>query len=205
MSAAPKWPGILLGLALTVPLAGQEPQYKFSTTVFGRPLDTFGTTIASNSGFRGDIYFLQPGASKLPNFSKLEPVGSIFTPYLCVPARAFEEGFPGVTDRFEWFAIDYTARFWISQPGTYRFALTSDDGSVLYIDNKRVIQNDGVHPLIEKEGKLKLSAGAHRIRVSYFQGPRFHVALVLQVARPAEREYHVFHTGEFKPPPDGVW
>ncbi len=63
---------------------------------------------------------------------------------------------------------------------------------------QRVIQNDGIHPLIEKGGKLKLSAGAHRIRVSYFQGPRVHVALVVQVARPAERESHIFHTDEFK-------
>jgi hypothetical protein len=187
-------------LAIALPLAAQEPPYKFSTTVY-----SFGTTVASNSGFRGDIYFIEEGRQKLPDFSKLRPVGTIYTPYLCVPPRAFDEGFPGVTDRIEWFAIDYRGRFWVSKPGNYRFALASDDGSILYIDDRRVIHNDGQHPVIEREGKVKLKAGPHRIRVSYFQGPRFHVALVLRVAGPKDDDLRVFHTDEFKPPAEGDW
>ena len=160
------------------------------------------TTVAANSGFRGDIYLLSPQTQKLPNFSKLTPVGSIYTPYLCVPARSFDEGFPGVTDRFEWFAIDYKGRFWVSQPGRYRFSLASDDGAILYIDDKKIIDNDRQHPVQEKFGSVPLKTGVHHIRVSYFQGPRFHVALVLSVAGPNDDEFRVFHTDEFKPPPD---
>ncbi|HTS25469.1 MAG TPA: PA14 domain-containing protein [Bryobacteraceae bacterium] len=192
---------ILLAM-LASALVAQDAPYRFSTTVYGEPIYTFGTTVADNSGFRGEIYHIAPGRSKLPDFSKLNPVGVIYTPYLCVPPRAFDQGFPGVTDRFEWFAIDYSGRFWISEPGAYRFSLASDDGSILYIDGKRIIHNDGTHPVIEKRGSVKLKAGAHRIRVSYFQGPRYHVALVLQVAGPGAGELRVFHTGDFKPPPD---
>jgi len=187
-------------LLLLAAAAQDEPRYKFSTTVY-----SFGTTVASNSGFRGDIYHIEEGTEKLPDLSRLKPVGSIYTPALCVPSRAFDEGFPGVTDRIEWFAIDYRARFWVSQPGTYRFALESDDGSVLYIDDKRVIGNDGEHPPKEKDGKVKLKVGPHRIRVSYYQGPRFHVALVLRVQGPTDGELHVFNTEEFKPPSDADW
>ena len=193
----------LMILALTLGLPAQEPVYKFSTTVVADPLYTFGTTVA-NSGFRGQIYYLEPGTRRLPNFAALKPVGVIYTPYLCVPPRSFDEGFPGITERFEWFAIDYTAHFWISEPGTYRFALASDDGSILYIDDKRVIQNDKQHPVIEKSGKVKLKTGVHTIRVSYYQGPRFQVALVLRVAGPNDRELHVFHTDEFKPPANAL-
>jgi PA14 domain len=192
--------GALLMLSLALCAAAQEPQYKFSTTVYGTPPYTFGTTTMSNSGFHGQIYFIDPGSRKLPHFSRLKPVGSIYVPYLCVPARSFEEGFPGVTDRFEWFAIDYTGKFWFTKPGLYRFALASDDGSILYIDGKGVIHNDGQHPVIEKTAAVNLKAGAHAIRVSYFQGPRFHVALVLQVAGPGDDEFHVFHADDFKPP-----
>ena len=202
MSSVRKIAGAALLLASG--LAAQPP-YKFSTTVYGTPLDSFGTTVAANSGFRGDIYDLEPGTQRLPDFSKLRPVGSIYTPYLCVPPRSFDEGFPGVTDRFEWFAIDYNGRFWVSTPGKYRFALASDDGSILYIDGHKVIQNDHQHPVIEKTNSVKLKAGVHAIRVSYFQGPRFHVALVLQVAGPSDDELHVFHTDEFKPPADVPW
>jgi hypothetical protein len=186
-------------LGITLSLAAQEPPVKFSTTVY-----LFGTTVASNSGFRGDIYHLEPDTEKLPNFSKLKPVGTIYTPYLNVPYRSFDEGFPGITERFEWFAIDYKARFWVSEAGTYRFALESDDGSILYIDDKRIIRNDGQHPVEEEQGKVKLKAGEHTIRVSYFQGPRFHVALTLRVAGPKDKELRVFDTGEFSPPPEGL-
>jgi hypothetical protein len=179
-----------------------EPPYKFSTTVSGEPLYKFGTTVVATSGFRGDIYYIEYNALQLPKFSKLKPVGSIYTPYLCVPLQRFEEGFPGVTARFEWFAIDYHAQFWVSEPGKYWFALLSDDGSVLRIDGKTVIDNDGQHSLLEKEGFVKLKVGMHAIRVSYFQGPRYHVALVLRVAGPKDKMLHIFHTDEFKPPAD---
>ena len=183
-----------------LPLAAQEPLYKFSTTVY-----TFGTTTASTSGFRGEVYHIKPESRKLPDFSKLKSEGAIYTPALNVPSRSFHEGFPGVSDRFEWFAIDYTARFWVSEPGTYRFALASDDGSILYIDGKPVIRNDGVHPVVERTGDMKLKKGVHSIRVSYYQGPRFHVALVLRVLKPAHDGWRIFHTDEFKPPADAAW
>ena len=182
-----------------------EPPYKFSTTVTGEPLPTFGTTVAANSGFRGEIYEIKPGTHKIPKFSKLKPLGAIYTPYLCVPVRSFNEGFPGVTDRFEWFAIDYRGRFWVSQPGEYRFSLASDDGSILYIDGRRVISNDNEHPVVEKQGAVNLKTGVHRIRVSYFQGPRFHVALVLLVAGPGSDGFRVFHADDFRPPADAAW
>jgi PA14 domain len=192
----------LVMLAQAVSFAAQEPVYKFSTTVIGEPLYTFGTTVVATSGFRGEIFYIDPGSRKLPNFSKLKPVGVIYTPYLCVPLRSFDEGFPGVTGRFEWFAIDYTARFWVTEPGKYRFALASDDGSILYIDGKKVIQNDKLHAVVEKAGSVNLKMGEHAIRVSYFQGPRFQVALVLRVARPGDDELRVFHTDDFKPSTD---
>lgn len=194
--------GAVLILPAVFSLAAQEPTYKFSTTVFGKPLYTFGTTVVANTGFRGDIYYIDPGSRKLPDLSKLQPVGAIYTPYLCVPPRPFVEGFPGVTDRTEWFAIDYTGQFWFSTPGTYRFALASDDGSILYIDGRRVIQNDKVHPVVEKKGKATLQRGPHLIRVAYFQGPRYHVALVLRVAVPGSHDFRVFHADDFNPPPD---
>jgi hypothetical protein len=192
-------------LLLAFSVTAQEPPYKFSTTVVGEPIYTFGTTVAANTGFRGEIYYIDPDSRKLPDLSKLRPVGSIYTPYLCVPPRSFDEGFPGVTERFEWFAIDYTGRFWFSTSGIYRFALASDDGSILYIDGKKVIQNDKVHPVMEKTAKVALKRGAHVIRVSYFQGPRFQVALVLRVAVPGSNNLRVFHADDFNPPADGDW
>jgi PA14 domain len=205
MSSELKIAGFLTMLAITLRLAAQEPPQQTSTTIGGEQPYTFGTTVVANSGFRGEIYLIPPGTRKLPNFSRLKPVGAIYTPCLNVPSHSFATGFPGVTDRFEWFAIDYVGRFWISEPGIYRFALASDDGSILYIDGRQLIQNDGVHAILEKVGEVNLKTGAHTIRVSYFQGPRFQVALILRVADPGEDKFRVFQADDFKPPVDARW
>jgi hypothetical protein len=151
------------------------------------------------SGLTGQIYAIKENSDKLPNFKKLKPIGTVYTFSLAIPPRNFMEGFPGLPDRVEWFAIDYTGRIWIEMPGTYRFILTSDDGSRLYIDGKKVIDNDGLHPPETESGVVKLAAGIHEIRVSYFQGPRFEVALTLDVVGP-DGVQRRFNTEDFKPP-----
>ena len=170
------------------------------------PAVVFGTTVVIPSGLRGLVYHIHHNTTQLPNFSKLKPAGpAIYTSSLNVPPQDFRQGFPGVTKRTEWFAIDYSGKFWVTDPGIYRFNLLSDDGAKLYIDDQVVIDNDGVHPPLNKESALELAGGLHRIRVSYFQGPKWAIALVLKVAGPGQ-QLHVFSTDEFKPPPDpGEW
>jgi hypothetical protein len=170
------------------------------------PTPIFGTTVVIPSGLRGLIYHIHHNTRKLPDFEMLKPAGPpIYTSSLNVPPQDFRQGFPGVTKRVEWFAIDYAGRFWISKPGTYTFTLTSDDGAKLYIDERTIIDNDGEHPPQERAGMAELAAGVHSMRVSYFQGPKYAIALVLKVAGPGEQS-RVFSTDEFKPPPDpGEW
>jgi hypothetical protein len=165
------------------------------------PVVTFGTTVVIPSGLSGAVYHIPRNTSKLPDFKKLKPEGTIYTTSLNVPLRKFDLGFPGVTKRFEWFAIDYTGKFWIQKPGLYRFTLTSDDGAQLYIDDELVANNDGIHSAETVETSVELAGGIHRLRVPYFQGPRFEVALILRIAGPDE-ELRVFSTDEFKPPPN---
>jgi hypothetical protein len=149
------------------------------------------------------VYEVSPFTTRIPrNLHKRKPVGRpIYTESLNVPEQEFTRGFPGVTNRFEWFAIDYTGRFWIETPGLYRFSLTSDDGAQLYIDAELIVDNDGLHPPIDKSGSVQLKRGIHTMRVPYFQGPRFAVALILQIAGPDEK-LRIFSTEDFKPPPN---
>ena len=178
----------MLALALLIALA-QEP------------VPTFGTTVVINSGLKGLVYHIPRNSEHLPNLEKLEPKGTIYTTSLSVPPRDFRSGFPGVTTRIEWFAIDYTGRFWIEKPALYRFSLTSDDGARLYIDDQLIADDDGIHSPEVRFASLQLAGGIHNIRVSYFQGSRDTVALVLLIAAPGE-DYRVFNTEEFKPPPN---
>jgi hypothetical protein len=180
-------PGLLFLLAGAVLAAGQE-----------QPV-SFGTTVVVPGGLEGVIYHIPRNSKAIPDLRRIKPQGKIYVSTLNIPLRDFTEGFPGVTKRQEWFAIEYTGRFWIEKPGPYRFALTSDDGSRLYIDDQTVVDNDGVHPVATKSGSVELSGGIHTIRVQYFQGPRLQVALVLEIAS-ADEELRVFSTDEFKPP-----
>jgi hypothetical protein len=177
----------LAALCLAALAAGQEP------------VASFGSLTVIPGGLRGLVYHISANTLRLPNFRKLKPVGRIYVSSLNVPPQNFKKGFPGVTKRYEWFAIDYTGRLWIDKPGVYNFVLTSDDGARLYIDDQLVLDDDGLHPPTEVSGDVDLSPGIHNLRVPYFQGPRTAVALVLQVAPPGE-SLRVFNTDDFKPP-----
>jgi hypothetical protein len=168
----------------------------------GEPTPVFGTTVVIPSGLKGLVYHIHPNSTQLPDFKKLKPAGPpIYTSSLNVPRENFTLGFPGVTDRIEWFAIDYTGKFWINDPGMYTFTLFSDDGAKLYIDDQELIDNDGIHPPRSMMGSVDLAGGLHFIRVSYFQGPKYYLALVLKVTGP-KLKLRVFSTDEFKPPAD---
>jgi hypothetical protein len=162
-------------------------------------IPTFGTTVVVPFGLAGDLYYLQPDTTFLPDFDKMVPVGRIYTNHLNIPAREFSAGFPGVTSRIEWFAIDYNGRFWVETPGKHRFSLLSDDGSRLYIDDRLEIDNDGVHASVLIASSVNLTRGIHKIRVEYFQGPRYLLALVLSVQAPGGK-WKIFNTDDFKPP-----
>ena len=43
---------------------------------------SFGTTVVMPSGLRGLVYFLAEGTIRLPDFSKMRPVGIIYTSLL---------------------------------------------------------------------------------------------------------------------------
>lgn len=167
-----------------------KPQRKY-------PALTFGTSLTLPNALRGSIYYIPIDSNQLPDFKKLKPVGTVYATTLNVRPQAFTAGFPGVTNRIEWFAIDYEGDFFIDKPGSYMFDLTSDDGSALYIDGKKIIDNDGQHQAVSVGGAAKLTHGVHHMRLSYFQGPRYEVALKLEVAGPKEK-WRIFSMEEFR-------
>jgi len=177
-------------IAVAAGLFAQDPE---------APRAVFGITVVIPSALQGRIYRIRRNTPRLPDFGKMKPEGTIYTPSLNIATQNFRRGFPGVTKRFEWFAIDYSGRFWVEKPGEYDFSLTSDDGSNLYIDGELIVNNDGIHSTQERSGTVLLSRGTHDIRVSYFQGPADEIALVLKVA-PPEQHLRIFNTDELKPP-----
>jgi outer membrane protein OmpA-like peptidoglycan-associated protein len=156
----------------------------------------FGTATKTPVSIEGRIYFLSEDARSLPDFASLKSEGSVFTDRWEIGVREFTIGFPGVTDRFEWFALDYEGSIYVPLAGDYGFRLESDDGSKLYLDGTLVVDNDGVHAMSETAGAVTLRQGDHRFRLSYFQGPATEIGLKLFVTPPGGPE-KIFRLQDF--------
>ncbi len=68
------------------------------------------------------------------------------------------------------FGLVFAGYIQVDEPGEYRFYTQSDDGSNLFINDKKVVDNDGDHGVKEAAGNITLTAGRHPIRVEYFNG-----------------------------------
>jgi hypothetical protein len=139
----------------------------------------FGDSIFISNGLMGKVYLLPDTTRRLPEFDTMQSVSTIYTKALDIPPRSWTSGFPGIPDRFEWFGIEYSGAFKPVKTGKYFFKLVSDDGSKLYIDGKLIIDNDGAHGASSKKGEIFLDDSRHSIKIDYFQGPRFQIALQL--------------------------
>ena len=187
---------LLVAAFLLPPPARAIKRRKDETFDFGSP-NCFGGMI------QGAVYDLPAGTQMLgpmlPMLQRTKPGGVVCTFTLNVPTRSWLEGIPGVTDRVEWFAIDYQADFWVGEAGRYSFSLESDDGSILFIDGRRVVDNDGVHSTLYASGRTELTTGMHHLRVAYYQGPRDEVALTLKVS-PPKGDWKIFDIRDYRMP-----
>ena len=67
------------------------------------------------------------------------------------------------------FGYEFKTYLRIPKTGVYNFYLYSDDGSLLYIDGKTIIDNNGSHSAARKGGKVALEAGFHEVHLLYFE------------------------------------
>lgn len=170
--------------------------YSLCTKSYSQTTNDFGTKDRISNGLEGKIYPLATDTRKLPDFDTMSSLGTIYTKELNIPSRSWTSGFPGVTDRFEWFGIEYNATFTVKKTGRYTFTLLSDDGAKLFIDDRLVIDNDGVHGPVGKDNVFDLDGSTHKIKIQYFQGPRTQIALQL-FAKPENETQEIFPGNNF--------
>jgi len=68
----------------------------------------------------------------------------------------------------EFVALVFDGYLYINATNMIEFALASDDGSRLLIDDEVVVDNGGLHGTQEKRGSAPLSRGWHKISVEWF-------------------------------------
>jgi len=96
---------------------------------------------------------------RLPDFSKLQPKTTTTTPTVGLGEWAGKDNF----------ALEFSGYIKIPRDGVYAFYTYSDDGSRLWIGDKLVVDNDGLHSAHEARGFAPLKAGIHPLRVAFFE------------------------------------
>src|SRR5690349_19566065 len=59
----------------------------------------------------------------------------------------------------EQFSIQWTGFLIAPETGSYAFALSSDDGSELFVDGSPIVDNSGIHSLQSKSASVSLDGG----------------------------------------------
>ena len=123
---------------------------------------------AAAPGLIGEYFLLQ---EKLGDEFEI-PVGQ--KPWLVRADGAIN--FPAANGEFhgskldDGFMVRWSGSIQIAKPGEYSFYTNSDDGSRLYINEKRVVDNWGDHPMTKKSGKVELTKGSHTLKVIFQHG-----------------------------------
>jgi hypothetical protein len=111
---------------------------------------------APDEGLRYAYY--EGGWQHLGDMTKHTPVLVKTTPDFSIRVRKRDENF----------GLRFTGFINVPTDGIYTFYTASDDGSRLSIGDKLVVDNDGLHGMVEKSGVIGLRAGFHPITVDYF-------------------------------------
>jgi alpha-L-fucosidase len=107
-------------------------------------------------GLKMDVY--AGDFDKLPEFGALKPEKSL---------SGQAVGLAGEPAR-EFVARVFTGFVQVDEDDLYRFRLTSDDGSRLWIGGQLIVDHDGLHGSTAKTGDVPLGKGWHHIRVEWF-------------------------------------
>jgi hexosaminidase len=96
----------------------------------------------------------------LPDMGSLKPVRT---------GKTFDLTSNSLAHRWSGYGFQFKCFIDIPTDGDYTFYIASDDGSKLFLDDKLLINNDGIHAALELNSKTTLAKGKHKLEVWYFQ------------------------------------
>ena len=106
---------------------------------------------------------------RMPEFSTLKAIKS---------GRIDAIDLSMVEEDKDYFGVVYKGYILIPEDDVHTFYSSSDDGSFIIIDDIRVVENDGIHGVVEKIGQIGLQAGYHKFEVQFFDNWYDHVLRV---------------------------
>lgn len=95
----------------------------------------------------------------MPDFSDLSPQTTGYAKEISLTQA----------EQVDAYALVFEGYIKIPTSDIYTFTLLSDDGSLLYIDDELVVNNDGQHQTRRVSGQTGLATGYHPIKIEFFE------------------------------------
>lgn len=118
------------------------------------------------TGVGANWYAIPEGTSALPDYDAMQRYGSAVLPNIDIASTGGEFSTSG---RADFIGARFEAWLDIPQSGLWSLSTESDDGSRIEIDGVVVVENDGLHGMVERSGLIGLERGKHRIVVDFFE------------------------------------
>jgi len=147
------------------PLYGETPTPQAQRPVPGPiPAEAPG----GKGTFTVNVYKLPDNIRALPDYSAFRPKAAIMTDTINLePARGQNEP-AGLPESYDGLGMRCVGIFLVSGEGIFRWRVQSKDGMRLHIDDKTLMENDGIHEPSSKVGFVHLSEGVHTIILDSF-------------------------------------
>lgn len=175
------------GAEIRYTLDGSEPMRQ--SLLYEKPLELENTTLIKAKGFKegfcaSKTLVIRATKAELKRSLAVKPVKR------GVSYKYFEGNYRKVVDiektplldkgimpepsiknagRKDHFGYVFSGLMEVPEDGIYTFMTRSDDGSVLYIGNELVVNNDGSHAAIPATGSIALQRGFHPYTLYYFE------------------------------------
>jgi Metallo-peptidase family M12/PA14 domain/Bacterial Ig domain len=137
-------------------------------TVFAtvRPILDRTYLLDAANGVPVQWFALAGDTAALPDFSTLTSYGSALLQNIDIPSTGANFSTSGRADLL---AAVFEGYVQVPSTGLWTFSSESDDGSRVWIDGQLVVNNDGLHGMVDRSGQVALESGFHRYRIEFFE------------------------------------
>ncbi|MEO6131626.1 MAG: OmpA family protein [Saprospiraceae bacterium] len=140
-------------------------------------------TNATFTPFQGTVYDIPPDYLNegYGNYVKYCDIVGHITLDSLVVQKEFNHGkfFPGLTFRIR-YGIVFLSNLEISDKGCYEFSLESDDGSILWIADSLIVDNDKPHKMRIRRDTMRMDRGQYTVKVWYYNAFESQYGLILK-------------------------
>ena len=115
-----------------------------------------------------NVYKLPASIKALPDYSALRPIETLTADRVNLEQSRGQSEPAGLPENTEGLGLRFIGVFEVAGEGIFKWSVQAKDGVRLNIDDKTLIENDGIHETAVKSGYIHLGQGTHCIVLDSF-------------------------------------